>query len=153
MKLLKIFVVLVFLSSVKLFAQSSFESFLNDPFDQTITTIKEKLGEKKYEEKEVKGFPTLSYYDWFDPFSISIQYIFNKNGTLVSKSITNGKENEKDADKIFDLLKEMIINKHGTIYTDNSMLVVTMLIWKSADNLSIMLIRKGDSSKMLIIKM
>ena len=153
MKILRIFMALILLSSIKLFSQSSFESFLNDPFDQTISAIKEKLGEKKYEEKEVKGLPTLSYYDWFDPFSISIQYLFNKNGTLVTKIITNGKENENDADKIFALLKEMIIKKHGPNYTDNSILSVKMFMWKSADNLSIMLVRKGDNTTMMIMKL
>lgn len=46
----------------------------------------------------------------------------------------------------------MKIKKHGPNYTDNSVLNVKMLMWKSSENLSIMLVRKGDKTTMMIMK-
>ena len=152
MRSLKIFVVLLFVSSTQLSAQISFESYLSDSFNQTLPIIKEKLVDQKYEEKEVKNLITLTYYTWIDPFSIRIQYIFTKEGTLLTKTLTNAKENVNDAEKLFDILKELLFKNNGTTYTDNSMLGVKMLIWKSVDNLSIMLVRKGDQSMLKIIR-
>ncbi|MFA5805162.1 MAG: hypothetical protein WC879_11000 [Melioribacteraceae bacterium] len=151
MKVLKIFMVLILVSSIKLFAQFSIETFLNDPFDQTTTTIKEKLADKKIEENDVMNYKGIIYYDWLDPISIKVGYLFTKGGKQNGKVISNGKGNEDDAQKLFDISKIVLINKYGNNFSENSMLGLTMITWKGVEGYTVMLSRKGEKTMLMVL--
>ncbi|MCX7876879.1 MAG: hypothetical protein N2321_12045 [Melioribacteraceae bacterium] len=151
MKVLKVFLLIIFVSSLNLFAQFSLETFLNEPFDQTTTSIKEKIVDKKIEEKEIMNYKALLYYDWVDPISLKVGYMFTKEGKQNGKVVSNGKENEEDAQKLFDISKATLINKYGNKYSENSMMGVTMLMWKGIERYTVMLSRKGDKTMLTVI--
>ena len=151
MKVLKIFIVITLVSSIKLFAQFSIETFLNDPFDQTTTTIKEKHADKKIEENNVMNYKGIMFYDWLDPISIKVGYLFTKDGKQNGKVISNGKENEDDAQKLFDLSKIVLINKYGNKFSENSMLGLTMITWKGIEGYTVMLSRKGEKTMLMVL--
>jgi hypothetical protein len=151
MKVLKTFVILMIISSLKLFAQFSLETFLNDPFDQTIITIKEKHVDKKIEEKEVMNHKALLCFDWLEPVSIKVGYLFTKDGKQNGKIISNGKEKEEDAQKLFDMAKGVLIKKFGNNYAENNMLGVTMIMWKEIVGYTVMLTRKGEKTMLAVL--
>ena len=144
------FFILLFNASVS--AQFSAEKFINDPFTQNISSLKDSLGNKVYEESEVKELSTITYYDWLEPVSIKITYMFQKDGAQVGKYVSNAKQNKEDAEKTFNLLKRILTNKYGPSYTETSLLGVTMLMWKSDKSSTFMLIRKGASAKLTVMK-
>lgn len=144
------FLILIFHSSVS--AQFFAEELINKPLTQNISSLKDSLGNKAYEESEVKELTTITYYDWLEPISIKITYMFKKDGAQVGKFISNAKQNEEDAEKTFNLLKRILVNKYGTNFTETSLLGLTMLMWKSDQSSTIMLIRKGTSAKLTVMK-
>ncbi len=150
MKVLKVFVFLILIPSIKLFGQFSLETFLNDPFDQTSTAIKEKLADKKIDEKEIMSYKAFMYYDWLEPLSIKVGYVFTKEGKQNGKVISNGRDKEEDAQKLFDISKTALIKKYGNNYSENSMLGLTMIMWKGIEGYIVLLSRKGEKTMLTV---
>lgn len=144
------FFILLFYASAS--AQFSADGFITDPFTQNISSLKDSLVNKAFEESEVKELTTITYYDWLEPVSIKITYMFKKDGAQVGKFVSNAKQNEEDAETTFSLLKKILVNKYGSSYTETNLLGVTMLMWKGDQNATIMLIRKGTTAKLTIMK-
>ncbi|MCX6175168.1 MAG: hypothetical protein NTZ27_10480 [Ignavibacteriales bacterium] len=124
---------------------------MNDPFDQTTTTIREKLVDKKIEEKEIMNYKALMYYDWLEPISIKVGYMFTKDDKQNEKVITTGKEKEDDAQKLFDISKVALTKKYGNNYSENSMLGLTMITWKGIEGYLVMLSQKGEKTMLIIM--
>ncbi|KAF0153051.1 MAG: hypothetical protein FD143_491 [Ignavibacteria bacterium] len=149
MKTLKMALALVLLSFTTLMAQFSLETFLSDPFDQTITNIKEKHADKTIEEKEMMNFKVLMYYEWLEPISIKVGYMFTEEGKQKGKTLVNGKD--EDAQKLFGMTKALLLKKYGNKYSENSMLGVTMIMFKSEEGYSIMLTQKGEKTSLVVV--
>ena len=152
MKLFTLVLLILVLFKVEIVAQFSIDNFLDGSFNRTYTSVKDSLAEKKIEEKQSMGIKTLMYYDYYEPLSIQIGFMFKPDGNLLGRVIGNGKEDEESANKLFDILKKLLIEKFGAIYTSNSMLGVTMLSWTGNDHYSVMLTKKGEETMMMLMK-
>lgn len=149
---LKVALLFLILFYASVSAQFFAERLITATFTQNITSLKDSLGNKAFEESEVKELTTITYYDWFEPVSIKITYMFKKDGAQAGKFISNAKQNEEDAEKTFNLLKRILVNKYGSSYTETSLLGLTMLMWNVDKNATVMLIRKGTTAKLTVMK-
>lgn len=61
---LKVVLLFIILFYASVSAQFSAERFIADPFTQNISSLKDSLGNKAFEESEVKELTTITYYDW-----------------------------------------------------------------------------------------
>lgn len=147
-----VLLLLMQLLSLQLFAQFSLETFLSEPFDQTAASIIEKIADKKIEEKVIMNHKALLYYDWLEPISLKVGYMFTKEGKQIGKVISNGKEIEEDSQKLFDISKSALIKKYGNKYSENSMIGVTMLMWKGLEGYTVMLTRKAEKTIVTVFR-
>ena len=152
MKLFTLVLLILVLFKIEIIAQFSIDNFFDGSFNRTYTSVKDSLAEKKITEKKAMGIKTIMYYDYYEPLSIQIGYMFKDDGNLMGRVIGNGKEDEESANKLFDILKKLLIEKFGSIYTSNSMLGVTMLSWTGNDRYSAMLTKKGEGTMMMLMK-
>ena len=152
MELLKTTLLCVILVSIKLSAQFSLETILDEPFDQNMTSAKERLIDKNIEVGEVMSYKTILYYDWLEPLSVKIGFMFTKDGEPIGKVISNGKENEEDSRKLFDIAKAQLVKKFGDNYLERSMMGLTMLQWKDIYAYTIMLTLKGGKTMLTVLK-
>ncbi|NWF51350.1 MAG: hypothetical protein HXY49_12505 [Ignavibacteriaceae bacterium] len=150
MKSSKLVLFLLFLFSIETSAQFSIEAFIDEPLDKNFKEAKIQLADKKIEEKPAMNFVGISYYEWFDPFSLKISYLFDDEGKQKGKALRNGKENEDDAMKLFEIFKKQLIKKFGSNISENNMMGMTMLQWKGVEKYTVMLSRK-DSHTMLMV--
>lgn len=135
------------------FGQISTTQFIGEQFTKNISSFKDSLKLKPIEESEFKEITTLSYYEWLEPISVKVSYLFNKTGQQIGKYLTNGKQNDDDADKLFLMLKNTLVKEFNLGYTETSLLGVTMLTFQSAKGVTILLVRKGETTKCTIMKM
>jgi hypothetical protein len=152
MKLFTLVLLILILFKVEIIAQFSIDNFFDGSFNRTYTSVKDSLAEKKFTEKNAMGIKTIMYYDYYEPLSVQIGYMFKEDGNLMGRIIGNGKEDEESANKLFDIFKKLLIEKFGSIYTSNSMLGVTMLSWSGNDRYSVMLTKKGEGTMMMLMK-
>jgi hypothetical protein len=152
MYLLKsIFVVLIFVSA-EVFCQLTVEKFVNESYENDMTKIKETIKDKKYEEKEGKQGKSLTYYDWLNPISVKVGYIFDKEGKQRGRMLLNGKENENESKKAFDFFKKELIKIYGNDFSEMSMFGAVLLQWKNVKDFKVMLSRKDDKTALFIMK-
>lgn len=152
MWVLRIAVIAALLPFTRLSAQFSLESFLAEPFNNTINSIKERLHDKDLEEKEIKNYKAVMYYDWLEPISIKAAYIFTTEGLQNGKMISNGKENVGDAINFFNISKAVLIKMYGSNYSENNILGVKMLSWSDVEGCSVMLVIKGSKTMLTVMK-
>lgn len=139
---MKHILILTLLFSINALSQVTIEKFLNEPFDNTVASIREKNRDKKIEEQDVMIYTGLMYYDWLEPISVRVGYLFSKDGNQKGKVLANGKGIEEDAQTFFNLSKAALIKKFGADYAESSMLGTTTFAWNHVDGYSIMLTRK-----------
>jgi len=139
-----------YISSIS--AQFKFENFINESFDNDLISIKEQIKEKKFEEKENKGIKSITYYDWVNPISIKVGYIFDKEGKQKSRMILNGKENETESKKAFEIFKKEIIKIFGKDFSEMNMFGATILQWKNLKEYKVILSRKDNKTAFFITK-
>ncbi len=65
--------------------------------------------------------------------------MFTKDGKQNAKVISNGKDNEEDSQKLFEMLEALLIKKYGSNYSENSMMGITMISWKGVENYTVTL--------------
>ncbi len=106
----------------------------------------------KIEEKVIMNHKALLYYDWLEPISLKVGYMFTKEGKQIGKVISNGKEIEEDSQKLFDISKSALIKKYGNKYSENSMIGVTMLMWKGLEGYTVMLTRKAEKTIVTVFR-
>jgi len=133
-------------------AQFKFENFINESFDNDLISIKEQIKEKKFEEKENKGIKSITYYDWVNPISIKVGYIFDKEGKQKGRMILNGKENETESKKAFEIFKKEIIKIFGKDFSEMNMFGATILQWKNLKEYKVILSRKDNKTAFFITK-
>jgi hypothetical protein len=139
---MKRILILTLLFTACVSAQITVEGFLNEPFDKTIASVKGQNRDKKVEESDVAMYKGLVYYDWMEPISVRIGYLFEKDGKQAGKVLGNGKGNEEDAEAFFTAAKATLIKKYGTEYAESSMLGMTSLAWNHVRGCSVTLTRR-----------
>lgn len=148
-KLLILFTLFLISSS---FAQLTVEKFINESYDRDINLIKESLKDKKFEEKENKGNKSITYYDWINPISVKVGYLFDKEGKQRGRMLLNGRENENESKKAFNFFKKELIKLYGNDFSETSMFGAILLQWKNVKDFRLMLSRKDDKTALLIMK-
>ena len=141
---------LTLLFSATLTAQLKIETFLNEPFDNTIVGVKEKNSNKKIEESDVMIYTGLIYYDWMDPISVRVGYLFGKDGQQKGKVLSNGSGTEDDARTFFEMIKAALIKKYGTDYAESGLMGFTTLAWNHVNGYSLTLSQKKSKATFTI---
>lgn len=134
------------------FGQLSIEKFVNETYDNNISIIKESIKDKKFEEKENKGTKSITYYDWINPVSVKIGYFFDKEGKQRGRMLLNGKENETESKRVFEVFKKELIKIYGNDFSETSMFGAVLLQWKNVKDFKVMLSRKDDKAALFIMK-
>jgi hypothetical protein len=149
-KILVLSLILLFAGS--LFAQFSLEKFLDEPFDFNYKTIKSKLKGKELIETTILKYKSVVYYDFIDPVSVQVGYMFDNDNSQIGKVIINGKESEKDAEKLFEILLEALEKKFSKNYSKADLGNMTMINWKGLKDLSVILSRQVNKTMLTIVK-
>lgn len=134
------------------FGQLSVEKFINETYDNDLLIIKELIKGKNFEEKENKGMKSITYFDWINPISVKIGYIFDKEGKQRGRMLLNGKENETESKKAFELFKKELVKIYGNDFSEMSMFGAILLQWKNVKDFKVMLSRKDDKAALFIMK-
>lgn len=152
MKITAFIFVIALSLSINIFAQFSIDSFINESFDKNYFSFKSHLSDKKIEEREIMNFKAILYYDWLDPISIKVGYLFNEGGKQLGKVISNGKENEEDAKKLFDSLQNSLVSKFGSNFLEQSMMGIIIISWKEIENYSVILTKSEKKTMLTILR-
>lgn len=149
----------LFLTLISLFifdgvinAQFSVEKFLDEKMDNDYKSIKVKFKDKSLEETTITKFKSLVYFDYMDPISIKVGYLFDNNGYQKGKVIMNGKENEKDAETLFDMLLPVLEKKFSDNYSKSNIGNLIMINWKGLKDLSVILSKQDKKTILTIVK-
>ncbi len=137
MKTKTLILLITILFSNLLFAQFSLEKFLDEPFDLNYKTVKSKLKGKELIETTILKYKSVVYYDFLDPVSIQVGYMFDADNSQVGKVILNGRENEKDSEKLFEILLAALEKKFSKNYSKADLGNMTMINWKGLKDLSV----------------
>lgn len=133
-------------------AQFQVEKFLDEPFNLNYNASKTKLKDKDFEETSVLKFKSLVYFDFIDPVSVKVGYMFDLDNSQKGKVIMNAKETEKDAEKLFELLLIPLEKKFSKNYSKTEFGDMVMINWKGLKDLSVILSRQGKKTIMTIVK-
>lgn len=149
----------LFLTLISLFifdgvinAQFSVEKFLDEKMDNDYKSIKVKFKDKSLEETTITKFKSLVYFDYMDPISIKVGYLFDNNGYQKGKVIMNGKESEKDAETLFDMLLPVLEKKFSDNYSKSNIGNLIMINWKGLKDLSVILSKQDKKTILTIVK-
>lgn len=133
-------------------AQFSLEKFLDEPFNLNYKTVKLALKGKELEETTILKYKSVVYYDFLEPVSIKVGYMFDVDNTHKGKTIMNGKENEKDAEKLFEILLAALEKKYSKNYSKTEIGNMIMINWKGLKDLSVILSRQANKTILTIVK-
>lgn len=133
-------------------AQFSLEKFLDEPFNLNYKTVKLALKGKELEETIILKYKSVVYYDFLEPVSIKVGYMFDVDNTHKGKTIMNGKENEKDAEKLFEILLAALEKKYSKNYSKTEIGNMIMINWKGLKDLSVILSRQANKTILTIVK-
>jgi len=133
-------------------AQFSLEKFLDEPFNLNYKTVKLALKGKELEETTILKYKSIVYYDFLEPVSIKVGYMFDVDNTHKGKTIMNGKENEKDAEKLFEILLAALEKKYSKNYSKTEIGNMIMINWKGLKDLSVILSRQVNKTILTIVK-
>jgi len=150
MKTLKLTFLLFVLRYLTLSAQFSVIAFLDEPLNKTFSEVKEQLTDKKIEENSEGTFNLITYYDWLEPVSIKINFMFKKDGKPVSKVISNAKGTEEDEQKLFNILNGELIKKYGQSISQKSLFGLTAYSWGGIGG-SVVTLTHGNKKTLLMI--
>lgn len=142
----------VIIFSISLNAQFDIDKFYAIDFTLTQSEVKSLYPDAKWEERSSERGTSFSYYDWLEPNSIRISHSFNTRNEMSVKSISNGKRNAEDAKKVFNQLKGLALNKFGNKFEEKNFFGVDMMIWKSDQQIDILLTIKDDRASLIIAK-
>lgn len=144
-------IVILFTSEI-LDAQFSLEKFLDEPFNYNYKTIDSKLKDKQIEETTILKFKSVVYFDFIEPISIKVGYLFDTDGSQKGKVIMNGKESEKDAETLFDILLNTLEKKFSKNYSKAELGNMKMINWKGLKDLSIILSKQENKTMLTIVR-
>lgn len=135
-----------------LVAQFSIEKFLDEPFNYNYKTIHSKLKDKELEETTILRLKSIVYFDFLNPVSIKVGYLFDVDGSQKGKVIMNGKENSKDADLLFEILLNVLEKKFSKNYSKAELGNMVMVNWKGLKEFSVILSKQENKTMMTIVK-
>jgi hypothetical protein len=144
--------VLTFIFGQSLFAQFSIEKFLDEPLNFNYKAIKSILKDKELEETTILKYKSVIYNDFLEPLSIKVGYMFDVDNSQKGKTIMNGKENEKDAERLFEILLSALEKKFSKNYSKTELGNMTMINWKGLKDLSVILSRQANKTMLTIVK-
>lgn len=133
-------------------AQFSLDKFLDEPFNYNYKTIYSKLKDKDLEETTILKFKSVVYFDFIEPVSIKVGYMFDDDGLQKGKAIMNGKENSKDAETLFDILLKSLEKKFSKNYSKAELGNMVMINWKGLKDLSIILSKQENKTMLTIVR-
>lgn len=133
-------------------AQFLIEKFLDEPFNYTLKTIQSKLKGKETEETTILKYKSVVYFDYIEPVSIKVGYLFDIDGSQKGKAIMNGKENQKDAETLFNILLEALEKKFSKNYSKAELGNMIMLNWKGLKDLSVILSKQENKTMLTIVR-
>lgn len=133
-------------------AQFSLDKFLDEPFNYNYKTIHSKLKDKDVEETTILKFKSVVYFDFLEPVSIKVGYLFDIDGSQKGKAIMNGKENSKDAETLFDILLNSLEKKFSKNYSKVELGNMVMLNWKGLKDLSVILSKQDNKTMLTIVR-
>lgn len=133
-------------------AQFLIEKFLDEPFNHTLKTIQSKLKDKETEETTILKYKSVVYFDYIEPVSIKVGYLFDIDGSQKGKAIMNGKENQKDAETLFNILLEALEKKFSKNYSKAELGNMIMLNWKGLKGLSVILSKQENKTMLTIVR-
>lgn len=148
---LKLFIVLLLLLSVQIAAQFSLDKFIDEPINSTLDEMKQNLSDKKLTQDQQKSFIFLSFYDWIEPVSVKVTYMFKENGTQTGKILSNSKTDEQDSKIFFDLVYNALVKKYGESLNKNSLFGATAYSWYGKGGSVISLTHKSDKTILMIM--
>ncbi|MCR4416887.1 MAG: hypothetical protein WHV63_04160 [Ignavibacteria bacterium] len=149
-KLLILILSFIFVQSS--FAQFSLEKFLDEPFNLNYKTVKSNLKGKDLEETTILKFKSVVFYDYLDPVSVKVGYLFDVDNSQKGKVIMNGKENEKDSEKLFEILLAALEKKFSKNYSKTELGDMIMINWKGLKDLSVILSKQANKTMMTIVR-
>lgn len=152
MKTKTLILLFTILFSNLVFAQFSLEKFLDEPFYLNYKTVKSKLKGKELIETTILKYKSVVYYDFINPVSIQVGYMFDSDDSQIGKVIMNGKENENDSEKLFEILLAALEKKFSKNYSKADLGNMTMINWKGLKDLSVILSRQGNKTMLTIVK-
>ncbi|MFN4110703.1 MAG: hypothetical protein ACK4G1_00385 [Ignavibacteria bacterium] len=144
--------ILILFMNQFLFAQFSLEKFLDEPLNYNYKTVNAKLKDKKVEETTILKFKSVVYFDYLEPISIKLGYLFDVDGSQKGKAIMNGKENSKDAETLFEILLNALEKKFSKNYTRTELGNMTMINWKGLKDLSVILSKQENKTMLTIVR-
>lgn len=133
-------------------AQFSLEKFLDEKMYNDYKTVQMKFKNKNLEEITITKFKSLVYFDYLEPVSIKVGYLFDNNGNQKGKVVMNGRESEKDAETLFDLLLPVLEKKFSNNYSKTEIGNLVMINWKGLKDLSVILSRQDKKTMLTIVK-
>ncbi len=133
-------------------AQFSLDKFLDEPFNYNYKTIHSKLKDKDVEETTILKYKSVVYFDFLEPVSIKVGYLFDVDGSQKGKAIMNGKENSKDAETLFDILLKSLEKKFSKNYSKVELGSMVMLNWKGLKDLSVILSKQENKTMLTIVR-
>jgi hypothetical protein len=151
MKILKSVILLFLLAYLNLSAQFSVPNFLDEPLTKTFSELKESISDKKIEDSMDGPFNHLTYYDWLEPLSIKINFMFKKDGKPVSKSISNSKKTDEEAQKLFNILISELVYKYGQSISQKTLFGAIVYTWNGVGGSIITLSHTGNKTVLMII--
>ncbi len=135
-----------------LVAQFSLEQFLDEPFNYDYKTIHLKLKNKEIEETTILKFKSVVYFDYLNPVSIKVGYLFDVDGSQKGKVIMNGKENSKEADLLFEILLNALEKKFSKNFSKAELGNMVMFNWKGLKDLSVILSKQENKTMLTIVR-
>lgn len=133
-------------------AQFLLEKFLDEPFNHTISSMQTKLKDKEIEETTILKYKSIVYFDYIEPVSIKVGYLFDHDGAQKGKAIMNGKENHKDAETLFNILLTALEKKFSKNYSKAELGKMLMINWKGLKDLSVILSKQDDKTMLTIVR-
>ncbi len=133
-------------------AQFSVEKFLDEKMDNDYKSVKVRFKDKNLDEITITKFKSLVYFDYMDPISIKVGYLFDNNGNQKGKVIMNGKENEKDAETLFNMLLPVLEKKFSDNYSKSNIGNLVMINWKGLKHLTVILSQQDKKAMLTIVK-
>jgi hypothetical protein len=152
--MIKYFLVLITLLFINqnLLAQFSLDKFLDEPFNYNYKSISAKLKDKETEETTILKFKSVVFFDYLEPVSIKVGYMFDVDGSQKGKVIMNGKESSKDAETLFDILLKSLEKKFSKNYSKTELGNMVMINWKGLKDLSVILSKQENKTMLTLVK-
>lgn len=122
-----------------LLAQSLIYEFINSNWEIKEPELKKSLITKQLSIKELFNIRKISYYDWLEPVSLKITYVFENDGEIIGKIMANAKKDTAEKNILYNILKPTIIKLLGKNNSSQSLMGAEILAWEIPNKFSLTL--------------